>query len=226
MISKFIKITFMIFTILISYTSNAGLIKSDNYNLTNIEGDFIYGNTNWAYEPTLYVDNNKDISIVDNILSNGYFYSPRNFYFINGIYNFSDDKTWLTFTFNKSFNYDIDTIGFIVSRNNSLKTMVEVQTFQNQNWEQLFQGTTKSIGLGNRFSNNSFKTYQAKLELPEFNSNTLRIGFHGDQVGLHEIYFKGKKREEALEVSEPSMFYIFLAAILFFSLKKRKFLLK
>ena len=82
MISNFIKITFILIIILFSHSNQAGLIKSDNYSLTNIEGDFIYGNTNWAYEPTLYVDNNKDISIVDNILSNGYFYSPQNFYFI------------------------------------------------------------------------------------------------------------------------------------------------
>jgi hypothetical protein len=200
--------------LVVSSLSSAGIIDSDKYSLTDIDGSFTWGNTNWNLAGTTgYVNNNNDITQVDTLLSDGYVYSTGNNEQVNGIYNWST-AGYHAFTFNFYEETTFNGLDLLISRNNSLLTPFFAEIFDGNNWSNLVSSTTGDLGLTLRPRNQKDITQTLSLDFGSVTGSAIRFGYNnGDQIGLHEVTFNGDISELAFsdaisKVPEPSTFAI------------------
>jgi len=203
-----LKVIFTSGLLPLSTLSSAGIINSADYELTNIDGSFTWGNTNWNLAGSKgYVDNTADLSEIDTLLSDGYEFSSGNTGKVNGIYNWSTFG-YHAFTYNFVETTTFSGLDLLISRNYSLLTPFFAEVFDGNNWTTLVSGTTGDLGLTLSIMNNQATTQNVSVDFGSVTGNAIRFGYNnGSQIALHEVTFNGNV--STTSVPEPSTFAIF-----------------
>ena len=209
---KFLKATLVGFVLSVSCVmniANAGLISSDDYDLTEIGGLWTYGYTNWnamsQYGNFGNVSSERDK--IESLLSDGYSdYYGRDLNF-NGTYawNASDSSTnyFLTFQFDQVFQFE--SVDIITSR---LFNQFSVEFFNNGIWNTADYSNLSTGGKANGVT-------ESLIFAPVI-SDMMRIRV-GRNTSLHEVAVYGS----ATTVPEPSTLAIFALGMI--GLASRRF---
>lgn len=190
----------------VSGLANAGLISTNDYDLTSISGSWLTGSTGWNLSGSI------NLGLADAILSDGYV-DDFGRTVVNGIY--SMDSGVLTFGTNGT-DYLLDSFSFITSRNyeNNSSFILDYR-LDGGSW--LTADTASSNSLVAPLSsclsstNNLCAGKLATLSFGGVLADEWRISKSGSQISFHEVIVQGV---DVQSVPEPTTLAIFALGIM------------
>lgn len=184
--------------------------ESLNYELTQIEGSWAWGNTQWnTFSTDGYVDNSTDVGQVDAIFHSPYVYQAP-YTEINGVYNWPTGTATLAFSVNDGNTATLSTLSVLSSRSYSDDTLVSLDysTDHGATWRTALNTTTGELGwlyVGTAGT----KTETINLSFGGVLGNAFKLSFTGVQISIHSLSVDGS----AAVVPEPEGNALVLAGL-------------
>jgi hypothetical protein len=162
------------------------LPPGSGYNLTQINGSFAKGYTDWNDEACAgYINNVTEIGYVQTLLSDGYTFSPGGCFggTVNGIYNWPPTYHNLTFT-TVSGPIAFTSVSFMTTRNYDGATQLGVDYWNGSAWVNAVTTTSGALGIGT----GSIQTITITLPSTVTASQFRFFWNGGNQVNMHEFW--------------------------------------
>lgn len=181
-----------------------------NYELTQIEGSWAWGNTQWnTFSTDGYVDNSTDVAQVDAIFHSPYVYQAP-YTEINGVYNWPTGTATLAFSVNGGNLATLNTLSVLSSRSYSDDTLVSLDysTDHGATWTTALSSTTGAINwypVGTAGT----QTETVNLSFGGVSGNAFKLSFTGSQISIHSLSVDGSTGV----VPEPEGYALVLAGL-------------
>jgi len=181
-----------------------------NYELTQIDGSWAWGNTQWnAVSLYGYVNNSTDVAQVDAIFHSPYVYQAPDTQ-INGIYNWPAGTATLAFAVEGRNTATLNPLSVLPSRSYGGDTLVSLDysTDHGATWTTALSSTTGAINwypVGTAGT----QTEIVNLSFGGVSGNAFKLSFTGSQISIHSLSVDGS----TAVVPEPEGYALMLAGL-------------
>lgn len=181
-----------------------------SYDLTQLDGSWAWGNTQWNLADSIgYVNNATDVAAVDAIFKSPYVYQQPDAA-INGIYNWPYGTASLSFEVDGGSNTVLNSLSVLSSRSYSSDTSVSLSYSDDHGvtWTSVLNTTTGALGWID-VGTAGTTTETINLSFGGVTGNAFKLSFTGSQISIHSVSVDGIKAV----VPEPEGYALMLAGL-------------